>query len=286
MGKYSVSHRFNKKSDIVSLLNLPRKISEYNVDHIGEIVKIPYNDLSKKLSLVDGCIEFEVVAINHHTNIKNATKPTITLMTKNALRYAAFDAKEPQNSDSNRCANGNNRWGTSNIRQYLNSNGNANEWFTPQHEFDTAPDTINVTYHNSGSGVYSSDPGFLAGFSDDIKEHFAQVKNKTYLPELDKAIDGNDFEETLDYVFLPSRTELGVNDEGLTEGSHLSNKFVDKNSLIKLNIEKDIAINYLTRSPKISLSFAVHLITKNGENTGAYRAYYGDLFIAPIIVLF
>ena len=47
MGKFIISHKYVKVSDIVSLLNLPRKISEYTTENIGEIIKIPYNDLSK-----------------------------------------------------------------------------------------------------------------------------------------------------------------------------------------------------------------------------------------------
>ena len=85
-------------SDIVSLLNLPRAISEYTDDHIGEIISIPYTDESEKILLNnDGRIEFEVVGVNHHKDSSDESKPTITLMTKNIIRYAVFDAKEPEN---------------------------------------------------------------------------------------------------------------------------------------------------------------------------------------------
>jgi predicted DNA-binding transcriptional regulator AlpA len=47
-------------------------------------------------------------------------------MTKNIIRFAAFDAKEPNNPDSDRKKHGNSRWSLSNIRQWLNSTKGAN----------------------------------------------------------------------------------------------------------------------------------------------------------------
>ena len=159
----------SNESDIVSLLNLPRPISDYKNEHIGETINIPYTDDSGKILLNNGCIVFEVVGVNHHKDINDELKPTITLMSKNVIRNAAFDANEPNNPSYDeeqgvdvRGEWGNNRWSVSNIRQWLNSKGAANNWFIPQHEYDEEPNTRYI-YEDY---AYADAPGFLAGFSD------------------------------------------------------------------------------------------------------------------------
>ena len=155
-------------------------------------------------------------------------------MTKNIIRYAAFDAKEPSNSDSNRANYGNNRWLVSNIRQWLNSEGAANKWFTPQHEYDEAPTADKVYSRYGAPESYAEDPGFLTGFSNEVKQHFAIVRNKTALCYADRTALSKDFEETEDKVFLLSRTELGYGnaDENNPEGVHLVKRFPNDQSTV------------------------------------------------------
>ena len=116
-------------SDLVKLGILTKQISEFSNDDIGTEVSIPYNNAGSGIS---GPIVFEVVGVNHHTTIEYPK--TITLMTKNIIRKAAFDAAEPNNTDTYRKNNGNNRWSVSNIRQWLKSSGPANSSLKPQHE--------------------------------------------------------------------------------------------------------------------------------------------------------
>ena len=87
-------------SDLVELGILTKQISEFTNSDIGTTVLIPYTDSTGKILLNEGKIEFEVVGVNHHTS--DVHPQTITLMTKNIIRQAAFDAKEPSNPDSNR----------------------------------------------------------------------------------------------------------------------------------------------------------------------------------------
>ena len=117
-------------SDLVALGILPKPVSEYTDADIGSTILIPYTDSSGKILLNNGCIEFEIVGVNHHKDINDESKPTITLMTKNVLRPAVFDGKETNNPQRNRQYYGNNRWLVSNIRQWLNSNDVANELIT------------------------------------------------------------------------------------------------------------------------------------------------------------
>ena len=81
-------------SDLVALGILPKQVSEFTNADIGTEVSIPYTDAG---GVISGPIVFEVVGVNHHKDTNNVDTPTITLMTKNIIRYAAFDAKEPNN---------------------------------------------------------------------------------------------------------------------------------------------------------------------------------------------
>lgn len=249
-------------ADLVDLGILPKQVSEYTDADIGSIISIPYNDESGNIA---GPIKFEVVGVNHHKDINDESKPTITLMSKNIIRYAAFDAKEPNNPDNNMATYGNSRWSVSNIRQWLNSNGIANKWFTPQHKYDVAPDTINVNSNNNGA--YIDDSGFLAGFSNEVKQHFATVRNKTILCDYDKTLLSKDFEETEDKVFLPSYTEMGFGniDSNNPEGVSLVQKVTNSS-------RKKTGANgwYWMRSPYSNVTCHVYLVYVDGRGQ-SYR---------------
>jgi hypothetical protein len=210
-------------SDLVTLSILPKQVSEYTDADIGSIISIPYNDESGKILLNNGCIEFEVVGVNHHTNSEH--KQTITLMTKDVIRKMPFDAKEPNNPHDQRAMYGNNRWKVSNIRQWLNSGETTNSWFTPQHEYDEAPSADKFA---DKFAAYANEPGFLAGFSADVLQHFTDITNTTGLCEVDgdRGIDSS--ETTVDKVFLASITEMKGG--GTKEGKHLSVRYPDTDS--------------------------------------------------------
>ena len=187
--------------DLVTLGILKKPVSEYTNEDIGTTVLIPYNDPTGKILLNDGCIEFEVVGVNHHKDKNNADTPTITLMTKNIIRNAVFDASEPHYQY------GSNRWKYSNIRQWLNSSGAANKWFTKQHDYDNPPDEANITYNEDAA--YADAPGFLAGFSFAVLQHFTDITNITALHKEYNGGSSGSSDETVDKVFLPSLTEIG-----------------------------------------------------------------------------
>lgn len=257
-------------SDLVTLGILPKEISQFTIADIGTtIISVPYTDESE---MIQGPIEFEVVGVNHHRDINDETKPTITLMSKNILRKVEFDAKEDGNPNVDREEHGNNRWSVSNIRQWLNSDGEGFEWFVPQHEYDALPG-------------YATDPGFLAGFSQDFKQHLATVKNRTILCDSDKSSLDVDFEETEDKVFLPSYTEMGFGnlDDNNPEGTWLSNKFPDYDSKMKQysNGKKGW---YWMRSPDPGYSEAAYAIYEDGTD-GSGAPSGGGPGVVPLLVL-
>ena len=261
-------------SDLVSLGILSKPISEFSDSDIGTEVSIPY---SNEGSGISGPIVFEVVGVNHHTTSEH--QKTITLMTKHIIRKAAFDAKEPNNTDSNRKDKGNNRWSVSNIRQWLNSDGAAGSWWSAQHEYDAPPIAANVS---DAAGAYADAPGFLAGFSADVLQHFTDITNTINLNN----VDGGGTETTVDKVFLPSSTEMGY--VNLTEGSQLS-KFTDEASR-KKTLSSGQSGAYWLRSVERSVDTELYNVKRIANisnklyylNNPPYSGYDG---IAPIIVL-
>lgn len=266
-------------SDLVELGILPKQISEFTNSDIGTTVLIPYTDPTGKILLNNGNIEFEVVGVDHHKDTTNVDTPTITLMTKNIIRYAAFDAKEPLDvsTDGGRRQYGNNRWKYSNIRQWLNSSKTTN-WFTKQHDYDEAPTADNVGYNSAGA--YADDPGFLAGFSPEVFQHFTDITNTTMLCELDR-VGSETSETTVDKVFLPSYTEMGYGEkDGVAEGNWLSTRYPDKPSRKKEGARKW----YWMRTPtSVSIGMAMFVGSDGFDNTG--NVFVGDIGISPIIVL-
>ena len=249
-------------SDLVALGILPKQISEFTNADIGTEVSIPYTDAG---GVISGPIVFKVVGVNHHKDTNNADTPTITLMTKNVIRSAAFDAKEPNNplideewfGERARANWGNNRWSVSNIRQWLNSSGAANSWFTKQHEYDEAPTTDKVFNEDfDGSiGAFADEPGFLAGFSAEVLQHFTDITNTTAIPKP----DGGGSETTVDKVFLPSYTEMGFGtNNGIAEGAPLS----VSDSIIKSGADG----YYWMRSPTTNDSCDLRKINEAGIN--------------------
>ena len=260
-------------SDLVSLGILKKQISEFSDSDIGTEVSIHY---SNEGSGISGPIVFEVVGVNHHTTIEYPK--TITLMTKNIIRQAAFDAKESNNTDTYRKNNGNNRWSVSNIRQWLNSNGAAGSWWSAQHEYDAPPTSGNIYNGSDADAAYADAPGFLAGFSANVLQHFTDITNITALCNA----DGGGSETTVDKVFLPSNTEMGLGNN--SEGSHLSVRYPDNNSRIKQwNGSNDI---YYTRSPYYTMkSSLVFCVLQSGESSFSSLMASSGYGIAPIIVL-
>ena len=270
-------------SDLVALGILIKPIAEFSNSDIGTTVLIPYTDSSSKILLSSGCIEFEVVGVNHHTTTEYPK--TITLMTKNIIRYAAFDAKEPNNTDSTRQTNGNNRWSVSNIRQWLNSDGAAGKWWArpDENDKDEAPTEDKVVESSASensypTGSYADAPGFLAGFSNDVLQHLTIIPNVTLKPNK----DGGGLETTYDKVFLPSYTEIGFGKfyGKDPEGTKLP-KFTDDDSRKKKCRDTE---GYWLRSPVYVDTGNVYMVDAWAQSFNT-RANLGINGIAPIIVL-
>ena len=187
---------------IKGVTNQPQALSSLPV---GSLVKDPN---SKFLGVP---IIWRIAAKNHTGYPDGA----ITLITERCIAMRAFDAKEPNNSNSDRKSYGNNRYSLSNIRQWLNSDASAGQWYSAQHSADAAPSSTDYVACN----VYSDDAGFLNGFSDGFKKALLET---TLTVVLNTVTDGSGSETVTDKIFLASRTEVGLaNENNIVEGALL-----------------------------------------------------------------
>ena len=129
---------------------------------------------------------------------------------------------------------GYNNWKYSNIRQWLNSTASGNNWFTSTHVGDMAPN-------------YSSQAGFLRGFSSDFLDVLTPTRSSTVA---NSATDGGVTYYTYDKMFLPSAYEMNLANSPSDEGPVFSlYNNASSASKIKYRIDNpSTAVNYQLRS--------------------------------------
>lgn len=139
---------------------------------------------------------------------------SVTLITERIISLKCFDAIESGNSDSGRKRYGNNRWIYANIRQWLNSQAAAGQWYSAQHGQDAPPSNANVW---DNYNEYQQEAGFLAGFSANF---LAALLTTTHT--VGKAqVDGGGTESCTDKIFLATCTEVGLSGD-VAAGSKLA----------------------------------------------------------------
>lgn len=175
-----------------------------------KISELPLNALVKDTETLfyGKPIIFRIADKNHEDYPENS----VTLITDKIITLKAFDAQEPSNTDSNRKSYGNNRYIFSNLRQWLNSDKAANEWYTASHSADAPPTKAACLNYNG----YDTQPGFLNGFSTNMK---AALISTVLTVAKNTVTDGGGFETCTDKVFLASTTEIGLaNENNIMEG--------------------------------------------------------------------
>ena len=125
-----------------------------------------------------------------------------------------FDGKEASNGDSNRQKYGNNNWKLSNIRQWLNSDASAGNWYSAQHSADAPPSNANI-YTSYPTG-YDARPGFLYHFTAAQKSAMMNFDLTLKIP----SVDCGGSHVVSQKVFLPTMTQVGFGaNEGVAEGT-------------------------------------------------------------------
>lgn len=96
-----------------------------------------------------------------------------------------------------------NRWKTSALRQYLNSNKPKGQWWKPQDQWDICPDQL------------ASKDGFLCGIPEEMLNCLKKVKVVTYT----KSVKDDVTEDiTYDYVMIPSLSQMFIKPQTSGEG--------------------------------------------------------------------
>ena len=178
---------------------------------VGAKIEVPV--LSAYQSRFGAKLVFKIADKNHSGYPANS----VTLITEKIIQIMAFDAKEPNNSNSDRKSYGNNRYLHSNLLQWLNSNAAAGAWYSAQHSADQAPTTkdTHVTYN-----AYTSWAGFLAMLEP---KFVAELLDTTQTVAKNTVTDGGSYETVTSKMFLASTTEVGLaNENSIAEGSLLA----------------------------------------------------------------
>lgn len=231
-----------------------RKNLASQIYSIGDKLSVNYNG---------SAVMFDIVAFNVATPADSNYTHSMTLMPHDCLESLMFDNKEPNNSNSYRQDYGNNRYLHSNIRQWLNSNGEAGNWWTAQHSSDAAPDYA------------TTKAGFMSYFDSD----FLSVIGKTKIRTAKNTVsDGGGYEEISDdYFYLPSTTEVGLaNENSIAEGT-LFPYFDSSAKRIKYyNGSKQY---WWLRTPNSAHTVRVHDVNTSGALSSNYA--YSSYGIAP-----
>lgn len=211
---------------------------------------------------------------------------SVTLITERIISLKCFDAIESGNSDSDRKRYGNNRWIYANIRQWLNSQAAAGQWYSAQHGQDAPPSNANVW---DNYNEYQQEAGFLAGFSANF---LAALLTTTHT--VGKAqVDGGGTESCTDKIFLATCTEVGLSGD-VTAGSKLAIFSNDASRQAKPTAEAVSKSEYTNSSLNAnspwywwladayaSYSYFVRSVNSSGALYWDY-AYGGDWGVRPL----
>ena len=149
----------------------------------------------------------------------------------------AFDGIEASNSDTNRQKYGNNNWKLSNIRQWLNSDASAGNWYSAQHSADAPPTNANTANDDTG---YDTRPGFLYHFTTAQKSAMLNFDLTLKIP----TVDGGGSHVVSQKVFLPTMTQVGLGaNEGVTEGTVFSKYNGVENSVRVKTLHPNVVAN-------------------------------------------
>lgn len=222
---------------------------------------------------------------------------SVTLLTDQIIDLRGFDAKEPSNADANRVSGGNNRYSTSNIRQWLNSSRLANAWWTAQNLTDGTANTNNADTIPNDAGMgyltgYDDINGFLNNFTT---EELAVMSDTTLTVAKNTVTDGSGSESVVDKVFLLSMTEVGLaNENSIAEGSLFPiftsdadriAYLTDQSFLQTLSTSKPATITtswqWMLRTPKATISSSARVVGGLTYNS----AYAGNSGVRPAVNL-
>lgn len=180
---------------------------------------------------------------------KLETVPVTSGQDGTALGTLQYATRNGNLNSMQETAYGWNRWKTSALRQYLNSEQAKGKWWTPQDEWDIAPDQL------------ATKDGFLCGMPADMLKALKTVKVVTYANTVQ---DGGEADITYDRVFLPSLEQLFINPQIAGEGT--VHEYWQRRSGMKTKMQQ-----YQTYPRMISYAVENHTSPQNVRLRSALR---------------
>lgn len=226
--------------------SLSRKIqngtlsAEYS---IGDIITCNHSEF--------GELAWQIVDFDSEELVDTSIQHSVTLCLSGCLpgtfEYDTKSSLEDQSDDESMRYNYYSRWKYTTSRQWLNTSGNANTWWSQLVSGDVAP-------------TYANRNGFLRGLENDFFNHIADVKLKSnaysyenYSTDPDNGNSGEGVvDETIDKIFVPSLKNLiesqqnwnYYNEPNTNTWDYFSQNY---ENLIKYD-ENESPINYPTRT--------------------------------------
>lgn len=189
---------------------------------------------------------------------KLETVPVTSGQDGTALGTLQYATRNGNLNSMQETAYGWNRWKTSALRQYLNSEQAKGKWWTPQDEWDIAPDQL------------ATKDGFLCGMPADMLKALKTVKVVTYANTVQ---DGGEADITYDRVFLPSLEQLFINPQIAGEGT--VHEYWQRRSGMKTKMQQ-----YQTYPRMISYAVENHTSPQFVRLRSAYRgSAYGTWYV-------
>lgn len=194
--------------DIVSIYTVEQTLAMLPV---GTLVKDPSS------TFLGEPVIWKIADVNHEGYPSNS----VTLISDKILAMRCFDAMEPDNSYEDIQKYGYNNYSLSNIRQWLNSDAEAGQWYLAQQGTDTPPSSeYMLVSNNVAINPYDTKVGFLNGFSPNFKNALLET---SLTVALNTVTDGGGSKTIADKMFLASNTEVGLaNENNIVEGKLLS----------------------------------------------------------------
>lgn len=264
---YDTSGNINSNTNNQQIKAVPTAIDPNSWEGIQRIVRQglanEYFSVGDQLvSLYDGKeIVWEVIGIDVDTPADSNFTHSMTLQTKDCLHNIQFDAPEPNNPDSDRKSYGNNRYIYSAVRQWLNSNESVFNW-QPQHQYDAKPTSSLDLYEGAG---------FLNRLDPELVAVIGEVNKKV----AKASVDGSGQDAFSDKVFLLSRVEVGLGEEGDTTGETVYPYYDGISDAGRIKTLDGSPQWWWLRSPNVSNSYRVRTVGMDGSlfNTSVHSAF-------------
>lgn len=189
-------------------------------------------------------------------NHKGYPDSSVTLLSEKIIDFRCYDATEPNNTvDTFAKEEGNGYYPYSNIRQWLNSDKTANNWYTAQHQYDTPPSSTYIYDSISKPTAYNDNNGFLYNFSSAEKQVILNTTLSIYNETNENYVD------IIDKIFLLSPREMDSSISSISSSYYAEDvpfDYFDKNSA------KAIAANEVINNSKLDSDY----LPSQNENVG------------------